>query len=303
VTALRVGNAPVSWGVYEADRPNPPFGRILDEIARAGYEGTELGPYGYLPNEAGALARELKARHLSLGSSFVALPLEDASRRAASVEHALRVARLLATQDVAEVILADDEDPERARIAGRVDASGRAGWSVVQWREAVATIQAVAKALRDELRMRVVVHHHAGTFVETPAEIDQLLSATDPDLVGLLLDTGHCVYGGGEPLDVLKRHGGRVRYLHLKDARESELRRVRTTDVSMAEAWKRGVFCPLGEGVVDFPRITETLRGNGYAGWLIVEQDVVPDAQGRLEPDPSDSARKSRAYLRDQAGV
>jgi inosose dehydratase len=300
---MRVGNAPVSWGVYEADRPNPPFGRILDEIARAGYEGTELGPYGYLPTEASALARELEVRHLGLGSSFVALPLEDAARRAASVAHALRVARLLATQHVGELILADDEDPERTRIAGRVAEDGGAGWSDAQWREAAATIEAVARALRDELGMRAVVHHHAGTYVETPAEIDRLLASTDADLVGLLLDTGHCVYGGGDPLDVLKRHRGRVRYLHLKDARESELGHVRASDVSMSEAWQRGVFCPLGEGVVDFPRLIETLRSAGYAGWLIVEQDVVPDAQGRLEPDPSDSARRSRTYLREKAGV
>src|SRR2546427_7790557 len=106
MSLIRVGNAPVSWGVYEADRPNPPFGRILDEIARAGYEGTELGPYGYLPTEAGALARELKARRLSLGSSFVALPPEDASRRAASVDPSLRVRRPLAPPGVGEGILA-----------------------------------------------------------------------------------------------------------------------------------------------------------------------------------------------------
>jgi inosose dehydratase len=301
--SIRVGNAPVSWGVYEADRPNPPFGRILDEIARAGYEGTELGPYGYLPTEPDALGRELNARRLGLGSSFVALPLEEASRRAASVAHALNVARLLATQGVAELILADDEDPQRARIAGRVADDGHDGWSGAQWREAVATVEAVAKTLRDELRMSVVVHHHAGTFVETPAEIDRLLALTDKELVGLLLDTGHCVYGGGDPLDVLKRHRGRVRYIHAKDARPDELRHVRTTDVTMSEAWKRGVFCPLGDGMVDFPRVVETLRSNGYAGWLIVEQDVVPDAQGRLVPEPFDSARKSRAYLRDKAGV
>ena len=300
---MRVGNAPVSWGVYEADRHNPPFGRILDEIARAGYEGTELGPYGYLPAEPAALDRELKARRLGLGSSFVALPLDDASRRAASVDHALRVARLLATQGVGELILADDEDPARVRIAGRVPSDGRAGWTDAQWREAAATVEAVAKALRDELGMRVVVHHHAGTFVETPAEMDRLLGSTDPDLVGLLLDTGHCVYGKGDPLEVLKRHRGRVRYLHLKDARADELRHVRTSDISMGEAWKRGVFCPLGEGVVDFPRVIETLRSQAYAGWLIVEQDVVPDAQGRLDPEPFASARKSRVYLRDKAGV
>jgi inosose dehydratase len=301
MSLLKVGNAPVSWGVYEADRPNPPYGRILDEIAQAGYEGTELGPYGYLPTEPAALDRELKARRLGLGSSFVALALEDPSRRRSAVEHSLRVGRLLATQDVGELILADDEDPGRARIAGRVPAD--AGWSEAQWREAAATVEAVARALRDELEMRVVVHHHAGTFVETPAEIDRLLAATDPGLVGLLLDTGHCVYGGGDPLDVVKRHRDRVRYVHLKDAREDELRRVRTTDIAMADAWKRGVFCPLGDGVVDFPRVIEALRANGYAGWLIVEQDVVPDAHGRLEPEPSASARKSRTYLRERAGV
>src|SRR4029453_14899677 len=144
---IKVGNAPVSWGVYEADRPNPPFDRILDEIARAGYEGSELGPYGYLPTQPDALGRELKARGLGLGSSFVAPPLEDASRRAASVVHALDGARPPPTQGGGALNLADDEDPARARIAGRVAEDGHDGWSDVQWREAVATVEAVARAL------------------------------------------------------------------------------------------------------------------------------------------------------------
>jgi inosose dehydratase len=300
---MRVGNAPVSWGVYEADRPNPPFGVVLDAIAQAGYEGTELGPYGYLPTAPEALDRELKARRLALGSSFVAVALEDPSRRAPAVAHALAVARLLKTQGVGELILADDEDPERTRIAGRVGADGRGGFSEPQWREAADTLHAIARALRDTLGMRVVFHHHAGTFVETPQEIERLLHATDPDLVGLLLDTGHAVYGGGDPLEIVRRHGPRVRYVHLKDAQRAELEHVRGSHVTMPEAWARGVFCPLGEGVVDFPRLIEALRGRGYEGWLIVEQDVVPDAQGQLRPDPSESARKSRGYLRERAGV
>jgi inosose dehydratase len=300
---MRVGNAPVSWGVYEADRPNPPFGDVLDGIARAGYSGTELGPYGYLPTTPRELDHELRSRGLTLGSSFVPLPLEDASRREESVRAALAVARLLASQRVGELIVADDEDPERQKQAGRVPGDGSAGFDDGQWREAVATLNAVARALRDELGMTVVVHHHAGTFVETPQEIDRLLAETDPDLVGLLLDTGHAVYGGADPVDVLRRHGRRVRYLHLKDVRADELAHVRTSDVAMGEAWKRGVFCPLGEGVVDFPGVVETLRSNGYEGWLIVEQDVVPDERGRLDPEPFTSARRSRAYLREKVGV
>jgi inosose dehydratase len=302
-STIRVGNAPVSWGVYEADRPNPPFASVLDGIARAAYEGTELGPYGYLPTDGEALGRELKSRGLALGSSFVALPLEDPRRRQRCVETSLAVARLLATQGVGELILADDEDPARARIAGRVPRDGRAGWSDVQWRDAVATLHAVAGALRDQLGMRVVVHHHAGTFVETPDEIDRLLSDTEADLVGLLLDTGHCVYGGGDPVDVVKRHGSRIGYVHLKDVRASELQRVATTDIPMDEAWRRGVFCPLGEGVVDFPQVVTSLRGRGYAGWMIVEQDVVPDDTGRLDPEPFESARKSRVFLREVVGL
>jgi inosose dehydratase len=300
--AMRVGNAPVSWGVYEADRPNPPFGDVLDAIARAGYEGTELGPYGYLPTDPAPLARELSARGLALGSSFVPIPLEDETARSASLAHALRVARLLASQGVRELIVADDEDERRARIAGRVNGNGQ-GWSDAQWRAAAGTLDALAARLRDELGMTVVVHHHAGTFVETPAEVERLLEQTDAGTVGLLLDTGHYVYGGGDPLDLLRRHGARVKYVHLKDARGSELERVRATDIAMDEAWRRGVFCPLGEGVVDFPGVVEALRARGYQGWLIVEQDVVPDAQGRLRPDPFQSAAHSRAYLRERCGV
>lgn len=295
---MRVGNAPVSWAVYEADRPNPPYAQVLDEIAASGYEGTELGPYGYLPTEAHALGRELSSRKLALGSSFVPLPLEDAASRPRSVLAALRVARLLATQGVSELILADDEDPARQKIAGRVPCDGSAGWSDAQWREACATVDAVARALRDELQMRVVLHHHAGTFVETPQEVERFLADTDPAGVGLLLDTGHFVYGGGDPLDLVRRHGPRVRYVHLKDARADELQHVRSSAVTMSEAWAHGVFCPLGDGVVDFPRVIEALRSAGYSGWLIVEQDVVPDAQGRLSPQPFESAMRSREYLR-----
>jgi inosose dehydratase len=301
--AIRVGNAPVSWAVYEADRPNPPYALVLDQIAEAGYEGTELGPYGYLPTAPERLRNELARRELALGSSFVPLPLEDAGRRARSVERALEVGRLLHSQGVGEVILADDEDPARAAIAGRVPADGSASWGDRQWAEVRGTVQAVAHALGSELGMRVVLHHHAGTFVETPAEVERFLAETDPDQVGLLLDTGHYAYGGGDPVDCVRRHGPRIRYVHLKDARADEIDRVRRTAIAMDEAWRRGVFCPLGSGVVDFPRVVEALRGLGYAGWMIVEQDVVPDAAGRLVPEPFESAKQSRAYLRERVGL
>jgi inosose dehydratase len=300
---MLVGNAPVSWGVYEADDDNPPFGDILDAISAAGYAGTELGPYGFLPTEASALASALSERELRLGSSFVALPLEDAAQREASVAHALDVARLLATQDVRWLILADDEDPARARDAGRIATDGSQGWSDAEWSEAGKTLDAVGRALHDELGMRAVVHHHAGTFIETPDEIDRMLTLTDPERVGLLLDTGHCLYGGGDPLDVYRRHAQRTWYVHLKDADTDKLARVRDTNITMQDAWRGGIFCPLGAGAADFGALAEALRTEAYKGWLVVEQDVVPDADGRLDPDPLVAAQHSRAFLRDELGV
>lgn len=301
--AIRVGNAPVSWGVFEADRENPPFSSVLDAIARTGYEGTELGPYGYLPTDPPALNAELESRDLLLASSFVPLALENDAIRSEAVRSALKVGRLLRSQGVGELILAADEKPSRRNIAGRVPADGSAGLDDAGWRSAALTVHAIARALRDELSMRTVLHHHAGTFVETAAEIDRFLFETDPELVGLLLDTGHAVYGGVDLLALIARHGKRIRYLHLKDASSAVLDRVRATDIDMDQAWKAGVFCALGEGVVDFARVVDRLRALDYSGWAIVEQDVVPNREGKLEPDPTSSAATSRAYLRNSVGL
>ena len=302
MTDIRVGNAPVSFAVYDAAaeaKGGWPWSRFLDEVASAGYQGTELGPYGYLPTDPVVLAAELARRQLALGSSYVPALLGDPARLDQDRAEVLKVGRLLKTQGVSEVIIADDGDPGRQAIAGRVPADGSRGWSSAQWATAVDHLQRIARALRDELAMTLVVHHHVGTYLETPPEIDRLLASTEPDLIGLLLDTGHVVYGGGDPLALLKRHGNRVRYVHFKDLRSDLLAEVRARQIELHAAWKMGVFCPLGEGCVDFAGLLAELQRQKYRGWIIVEQDIVADADGALRPPPADSARASRTYLRD----
>lgn len=292
-----VGNAPVSFGVYEAGvASNLPFSRVLDAIAEAGYAGTELGPYGYLPSDPAPLAAELDRRKLKLGSSYVSLRLADEPGRAASVAHAVRVGTLLASQGVKEVILADDGSPARKAAAGKVTAAD--GWDDKGWKAAAETLHACARALAP-LGVKAVVHHHAGTHVETAAEIDRLLAETDPSLVNLLLDTGHAAYGGADPLDVLTRHQARVAYVHLKDVDP----KIHALGLPMDDAWARGVFCRLGQGKVPMAKIIETLRGAGYAGWVIVEQDVVRKPDGSFDPDPFVCAKQSRTFLRDECGL
>ena len=302
--AIKVGNAPVSWGVYESGVPtNPPWEAVLDAIAEAGYDGTELGPYGYLPKDPSVLGQALSRRKLALASSYVGLPLEDASKRTESVAHALAVGRLLATQGVEEIIVAGCESDVRASIAGRVPKDGSSGWTDAEWFEVTETLHAIARAARAELAMSLVVHHHVATGIETAEEIDRLLAATDPGLVNLLLDTGHAVYGGVDSLELIRKCGARIRYLHYKDVDEQQLERVRKDNVHKDDAWRQGIFCPLGRGIVDFPGITEAMRSVGYSGWVIVEQDVVPDDAGKLVPEPFGSARDSRAYLRQSADL
>ena len=299
----RIGNAPVSWAVYEAHLPNPPVAAVLDAIAASGYEGTELGPYGYLPTTKEALARELDARQLTLGSSFVPVALEDPAARDAVIAHSLKVASLLVQFGVKELIVADDEGPMRTAVAGRIPKDGSMGWNAAEWKAAIETLELIARRVKDAHGLSVVVHHHAGTYLETPEEIDRLLEGTKPELVNLLLDTGHAVYGGCDPVDIATRHGERVKYVHLKDADAAQLHRVRSSNISMQDAWKRGVFCALGEGVVDFKGVCGALAKRNYDGWMIVEQDVVPDESGRLNPDPTESAKKSRKYLKEVLGL
>ena len=167
----------------------------------------------------------------------------------------MATAKLLAAVAAAPppVIVLSDEptaDPHRARAAGRVtpNLSLPAEW----WQEAADGINQIARAVRDETGLRTVFHHHCATFVETPQEIDALMQATDPALVGLCLDTGHATYGGGSPLDLLERHRDRIRHVHFKDCEPDVAARARQEEWDYQTALRHGVFCELGKGCCRF---------------------------------------------------
>lgn len=297
MSAIVVANAPVSFGIFEAAfgaTKQLPYTQVLSMIVEAGYQGTELGPYGYLPTEPEKLDRELRHHGLKLGSSFVPLALADAHRFDEARAEVRKVAALLRTQGVEEVIIADAGDARRRAEGGRRPA----GWTDAEWKVATRTLDTLARELRDDFGMRVVVHHHVGTYLETPEEIDRMLDETDPSLVGLLLDTGHYVYGGGDPVAVLAQRRDRIWYLHYKDVDEAKLERIRREKIDMDSAWRLGVFVPLGRGQVDFATLTRSLKDTHYRGWVVVEQDTMADADGNLTPDPFQSAKASREYLR-----
>jgi inosose dehydratase len=291
---VRVANAPCSWGALEFDGVGaaPTFERVLDEMSAAGYAGTELGDWGFMPTDPARLKSEVAARKLALLAAFVPIRLTAASEHAAGIEAALRVARLLAAAgDRPFIVLSDDtaRDPERTRLAGRI----RPGHSLDDrgWEVLAKGADAVARAVRDETGLRTVYHNHCATFVEAPWEIDALMSRTDPSLLGLCLDTGHCAFGGGDPVAALDRWRDRIWHMHLKDCDPAIKARAATEEWGYIDSVRQGVFCELGKGQVDFPAVLGRLEATGYDGWLVVEQDVLPSMGA-----PAESAVRNRRY-------
>ncbi len=297
---IKVGNAPVSWGVMEvADWGGQiAYSKVLDEIADAGYAGTELGPFGYFPTEPDKLASELSNRRLQLVASFVPIPLAHPERHEEGYREAMKVAQLLAQTGARLIVLADELSETRMAVAGRVD-EARDGMSDKQWYDAALILGRISEACCEQ-GLSAVFHHHAGTFVETPKEVARLCEGTDPDLLGLCLDTGHYFFGGGDPVDAVSLYGTRIRHLHLKDVQPSILEAARRDGVGFLEAVRRGVFCELGAGTVDLERVVKCLSAQGYSDWAIVEQDV--DTRS-ADVKPLESAIRSRQYLHNVIGI
>jgi len=275
-----------------------PYNKVLDEIAEAGYAGTELGPLGYFPTEPDQLKSELSSRGLQLVASFVPIPLAHPDRHEVGYREAMNVAHLLAQTGARLIVLADEMSEARMAVSGRVDES-RDGMSDSQWEGAAQILGSIAEACR-ELGLSVVFHHHAGTFIETPQEVARLCDSIDADLLGLCLDTGHYFFGGGDPVEAVHSYGARIRHLHLKDVQLPILESARREGIDFLEAVRRGVFCELGAGAIDLTKVIQDMTAGGYSGWAIVEQDVDTSSEG---VEPFASALRSRQYLRKVIGI
>lgn len=294
---MRIANAPCSWGALEFDLaiPAPGYVQVLDEIAATGYTGTELGDWGFMPTDPEQLRAELAARNLALLGAFVPVALARPSAHAEGTAVAVRTAELLAAvgNGAAVLVLADQNGsvPERTQNAGRIKPEH--GLSHEQWTIFASGAEQIARAVRDSTGLRTVFHHHCGGYVETPVEIAALMQRTDPELLGLCLDTGHLFYGGGDPLAALERYADRIWHVHFKDCDPQIAAQARQAGWDYFEAVRRGIFSELGRGSVDFAAVGEALHRIGYEGWIVVEQDVLPGMG-----TPGASAQRNRDYLR-----
>ena len=294
---IKIANAPCSWGVLEFDLDGKAAGfeQVLNEIQETGYEGSELGDWGFMPSVPEGLKCELDLRNLSMVGAFVPVFLKDASKHAAGAELAVKTAKLMADAGYKDafIVLADDNGSvkERTLNAGRV--TPEMGLSEEEWKVFAAGANLVAAEVKAKTGLRTVFHHHCAGYVETPAEVDQLLALTDPSLVGLVLDMGHYQFGGGDPLAALKKHNSRIWHIHFKDCHPEIAAKARTEGWDYFQSVGNGVFCELGKGGVNFPGITEELIKQEYSGWITVEQDVLPGMG-----NPKVCAQRNRDYIK-----
>jgi inosose dehydratase len=276
---VRVAAAPVSWGVFEKTEDDPlqlPPELMLDQMAAAGYAGTELGPPGYF-GTAAQVKERLATRDLSLVGAFLPQRFSRAEHADADRAWMLGVLDLLSEGRpdgvMPKAVLADASlEPERMRWAGQVEGHPEAALSGDRFRTLIDNVQRAGEACR-ERGFDPVLHFHAGSYCESASEIHAVFDALDTSLVGMCLDTGHALFGGADPLELLASYGRCVRHVHVKDCDLRLLRDVCRSGGGLMEAWDRGVFCQLGLGTAGLDAFLEALRARGYDGWLVVEQD------------------------------
>jgi inosose dehydratase len=288
---IRICTAPGTWGIEPVGNPaQAPFALVLDEVAAAGFDGIELGPLGYLPDEPERLVAQLSSRGLELSAGFLMEPFHDPGQTLRILRTAERTCELLAGAGAGILVLIGSLAPERSDVAGRP-----AGSRMLEGRERTCFMEMLSSVLDVAGHYGVVAafHPHAGTYVEYEREIDQLLEEANGRL-GLCVDTGHCLYAGIDPVRLLERYAERVRHVHLKDVRCATLRRVLEQELSFEEAVSAGVFCALGDGDAELEPFLDRLHSIGYDGWATYEQDRL--AEGFIEARAD--AERSLAHLR-----
>jgi inosose dehydratase len=295
MTTLRVGTAPVNWNNGDVPdwRTPTPFPQILDEMAAAGYAGTEHDRQ--FPDDPGTLRAALAERGLALCASYQWVRFSAETGIDDDLVAIDTILDLLVAVGCDTLVVADAMTPARIALAGRVPTDGNAGLDDVAWRRLTGNLARVVD--RAAARgVRTCYHNHVGSFVESPGECARLVDLLPGTGATLCFDTGHYAYGGGDPTQFVRDHSGIIGHLHLKDVDPDILTHARREGWSFTDALRKVIFCPFGDGLVDIPAIITALQTAEFDGWVVVEQDTCLG-------DPTARAGANRDYLRSNCGI
>ena len=289
---LMIGSAPDSWGVWFPDDPRQiPWDRCLDEIAEAGYEWTELGPYGYLPTDIPTVDAELSRRGLKVSGTFAMDAIHDPACWLSLDSQVKGACESVSALGGKYLILIDgvyiDEVTGNIKYAPELND--------VEWQVLIDKANEIGKFTADNYGIRTVFHPHAGTHVEYEPQIERFIADSNPEVLGLCLDTGHHAYRGGDPVAFYRKHHARVEYLHIKSIDPVVQQRVADEGISFGDAVSMDMFVEPAEGAVDFDAFLAALKEFDFEGYAIVEQDMYPAPFDK----PLPIAKRTRAYLRE----
>jgi inosose dehydratase len=282
---VKIAGAPISWGVCEV----PGWGyqltpqRVLAEMRDAGLAATELGPDGFLPSDPDELSALVDSHGLSCVGTFAPVLLHDAGHDPLPDIAGPLDALVACGADVLVLAAATGTDGYDSRPTLDDD----------QWARMLGNLDRLAAAAAEK-GVLAVLHPHVGTMVQTRSDVDRVLAGAQ---VKLCLDTGHLLIGGTDPLQLAREVPDRIAHAHLKDVDAGLAARVRAGELTYTEAVRGGMYTPLGGGNVDVAGIVTVLRGNGFDGWFVMEQDTILDGEPTDEGPVRDVAT-SVAYLR-----
>ena len=237
--------------------------------AEAGYGGTELG--GKFPRQADELRPILSRHRLKLISGWVRGRIFE---REVAAEFAAIEPHLTLLRDFGCKVVVYADTSGRRHDGGFPPVSQRPAPADADWPAYGRKVTALAERMA-AFGVRMAFHHHMGTIVQSDADIGRLMAGTG-EAAGLLFDTGHCMFGGGDPAALLERHIARVVHVHCKDVRRAVLDRAVAEDMSFMGAVLEGVFTVPGDGCIAFTPLLRRLCEAGYAGWLVVEAEQDP---------------------------
>ncbi|WP_053375246.1 myo-inosose-2 dehydratase [Paenibacillus sp. FJAT-27812] len=272
---FQLGVHPINWVGEDVKEhgEHTTYEQIMDDIQALGLRGTEMGRK--FPTDIELLKQELSKRNIQLVSQWKSVLFSDPAYRESELEAYRKHAEFL--QQMGTKVISTCEvggslhfDPRRTPNETEVIPLDEAGWA------SLAEGLNAAGQIALEYGLKLTYHHHGGTAVESPEEIDKLMALTDPKAVFLLFDSGHALYGGADPAALLRKHYDRVAYVHLKDVRVNRLEEAKASGVDFVTCIRNGVFTVPGDGNIDFRPILSELMDRKYDGWALLEGEQDP---------------------------
>jgi inosose dehydratase len=283
----RIAGAPITWGVdgspgwgFLMDRE-----RVLGEMKAIGLSATELGPDGYLAEDAEELKDLLDRYELDLVGGFVPAVLYRTDLVAENFAYIDRAAATLANTGAPVMVLGPDS--HHAGYDVHVDLTNE------EWDTFFSGLERTIE-IASHYGLRTALHPHWGMAVVDESHVSRVLENSNAELC---IDTGHLALAGADPVEIARSASGRVAHVHLKDLDESLAERVRAGDLAFRQAVIDGLFLPLGDGRVDIGGFVAALEGDGYEGWYVIEQDAVLDSEPEAGQGPVIAAERSFAFL------